>query len=89
MCKSDQDGEGAVRSHYATGEVLCCVKACAAMIAARFLSGVDMSPHSLLFSFFDHSSESVREKTLSREVVARTLRAGAAQAGIPEARVLP
>ena len=85
--KGDQDGEGAVRSHYATGEILCCVKACAAMISARFQSGGNMSPHSLLFSFFDISPESVREKSLSREVVARTLKAGAAQAGIPEARV--
>ena len=63
--KSDQDGEGAVRSHYATGEILCCIKACAAMISARFQSGGNVSPHSLLFSFFDCSTESVREKTLS------------------------
>jgi integrase len=56
-------------------------------MVARFRSGGNVSPHSLLFSFFYCSTESVREKTLSREVVARTLKARAAQAGIPEARV--
>ena len=85
--KADQDGEGAVRSHYATGEVLCWVKSCATMMAARYLAGGGMSPYSLLFQFFDSSSDSVREKVLGRELVTRTLKAGAASAGIPEARV--
>ena len=84
--KADQDGEGAVRSHYATGEVLCCVKSCATMVAARYLAGGDTSPYSLLFQFFDSSPDSVREKVLGRELVTRTLKAGAASAGIPEAR---
>ena len=35
--KADQDGEGAVRSHDAVGEVLCCVKTCAAIISIQNL----------------------------------------------------
>ena len=85
--KAGQDGEGAVRFHDATGEVLCCVKACATMVAARYLAGGDMSPYSLLFQFFDTSPDSIREKVLGRELVTRTLKAGVASAGIPEARV--
>ena len=85
--KNDQAGVGTVRSHYMSGLELCCVKALARMIQQRVLLTKELDPQAPLFSFFDKSATSCKEHRLSREIVARTLKAGAAKAGIPEARV--
>ena len=87
ITKADQHGEGAVRSHHCTRQVLCCVRAIAAMLVARVSAGAVMNPDSPLFLFFDGSDTSVVDDRLDRAVVARTLKAGAAAAGIPAARV--
>ena len=87
ITKTDQHGEGAVRSHHCTRQVLCCVRAIAVMLAARVSAGAVMNPDSPLFLFFDGSDSSVLDDRLDRAVVARTLKAGAAAAGIPAARV--
>ena len=87
VTKTDQQGEGAVRSHHCTRQVLCCVRALAAMLVARVSAGAMMNPDAPLFLFFDGSDTSVTDDRLDRAVVARTLKAGAAAAGIPAARV--
>jgi integrase len=87
ITKADQHGEGAVRSHHCTHQVLCCVRALATMLVARVSAGAVMNPDAPLFLFFDGSDISVTDDRLNRAVVARTLKAGAAAAGIPAARV--
>ena len=87
ITKTDQYGEGAVRSHHCTRQVLCCVRAIATMLVARVSVGAMMNPDAPLFLFFDGSDTSVIDDRLDRAVVARTLKAGAAAAGIPAARV--
>ena len=87
ITKTDQHGEGAVRSHHCTKQALCCVRALASMLVARVSAGAVMNPDAPLFLFFDGSDTSIVDDRLSRAVVARTLKAGAAAAGIPAARV--
>ena len=87
VAKNDQHGEGAIRSHHCTRQVLCCVRALAAMLVARVTAGAVMNPDAPLFLFFDGSDCSVTDDRLDRAIVARTLKAGAAAAGIPAARV--
>ena len=87
VTKTDQHGEGAVRTHHCTNKVLCSVRILARMLVARVAAGAVVNPDCPLFLFFVGSDVSATDDRLDRAIIALTLKAGAAAAGIPAARV--
>ena len=90
VTKNDAAGDGAVRTHSKVQSSICVVSALADMIAARRTANhtnVELDLMAPLFQFFDDSSDSKAEHSISRATIVRVLKTAAAAASIPEARV--